>query len=74
MPVTIHVPLPEEAVECWAPAQARHLGDDRYLILDEAPDDPVWQFGKGDIVRCQLRKIGPQTTFTDKLVAFEISN
>jgi hypothetical protein len=74
MPQIIHIPLPDEAVDCWVPARAEHLSGDRYLILDEAPDDPVWQFGKGDIVRCRLRKIGPGTTLTDQLVAFELSN
>jgi hypothetical protein len=69
--VMIHVYLPEEAVDCWYPARAEHLGGDRYLILDEAPEDPVWQFAKGDIVRYRLQKLGTGIVFTDKLVAYQ---
>jgi len=50
---------------------AEDLGDNRYKILDEAPDDPVWEFGKGDVVRCRIQKLGKSTTFHDALVAFE---
>ena len=70
----IHVRLPEEATDCYFPVQADHLGGDRYRILDEAPDDPVWEFGRGDVVRCHYRKLAQQVTFTDKLVAYELSN
>jgi hypothetical protein len=69
--VTIHVYLPEERVDCWFPVHAEHLGGDRYCILDEAPDDPVWEFRKGDIVRCRFQKLEAGVTFEDKLVAYE---
>jgi hypothetical protein len=71
---TIHVYLPEEAVDCWYPVRAEHLGDDRYRILSEPPEDPVLEFGKDAIVRCKLQKLGAGIGFTDQLVAFEISN
>lgn len=57
MPETIHVYLPEEAVDCWFPVQAEHVADDVYRILDNAPDDPVWEFGRGDLVRCRVQKL-----------------
>jgi glutamate mutase epsilon subunit len=66
---TIHVYLPEEAVDCWFPVRAEHIRDDLYRILD-----PVWEFGKGDIVRCRIQKLGAGVTFEDCLVAFEKSN
>jgi hypothetical protein len=69
--VTIYVYLSDEAVDCWFPARAEHLGSDLYRILDEPPDDPVWEFGKGDVVRCRFQKLGSGTTFEDKLVAYE---
>ncbi|WP_217570106.1 hypothetical protein [Mesorhizobium sp. GbtcB19] len=74
---TIYVYLPEEAVDCWYPAKARHLADDLYVILDEAPNDPVWEFVKGDIVRCKFQPLRTGVEpMVDKLVAFEkvISN
>jgi hypothetical protein len=55
---TIHVYLSEEAVDCWYPVRAEHLGDDRYRILDEPPEDSILEFGKDDIVRCRLQKLG----------------
>jgi hypothetical protein len=68
---TIHIYLPEEAVDCWYPARAEHLGGDRYRILDEAPADPMWEFSKGDIVRCRAQKLGPGTAIEEPPVAFE---
>ena len=70
---TIYLYLPEEAVDCWRPCQAEHLGDDRYRILDDAPDDEVWEFKKGDIVRCRMTKLISVTTPDDCLVAFELA-
>ena len=70
----IHVRLPDEATDCYFPVRADHLGGDRYLILDEAPNDPVWEFGLGDVVRCRLQKLAAQTTYTDQLVAYELLN
>jgi hypothetical protein len=72
--VTINVYLPEEAVDCWYPVQAEHLGGDRYRILEEPESDPVLEFHKGEIVRCRLQKLGAGLIFEDKLVAYEISN
>jgi hypothetical protein len=71
---TIHVYLPEEAVDCWYPRRAEYLGDGLYRIIDENPLDPVCQFGKGDIVRCRKQKLMFGVTPTDTLVAYEISN
>jgi hypothetical protein len=70
--VTVFIYLPEEAVDCWCPAKARRIESDIYIILDDAPKDPVWEFGRGDIVRCRhqpLRK-GDEPT-RNELVAFE---
>ena len=70
--VTVYVYLPEEAVDCWHLARARHLENDLYVIVDNAPDDPVWEFGKGDVVRCRLQplRMGTEPPH-DQLVAFE---
>jgi hypothetical protein len=68
---TIHIYLLNEGVDTWYPVHAEHLGGDRYRILEEAPEDPVWQFGKDDVVRCRIQKLGSGTTFADALVAFE---
>ena len=69
---TIHVYLPEEAVDCWFPVQAEHVGDDRYRILEEPDSDPVLEFHKGDVVRCRIQKLGTGITFADALVAYEL--
>ncbi len=68
---TIHVYLPEEAVDSWYSARAEYLGGDRYRILDDAPADPVWEFGKGDIVRCRIQKLTKAIEPRDVLIAFE---
>ena len=72
---TIHVYLPEEAVDVWRPVAAEHLGGDLYRIVDGPPSDEVWQFNQGDIVRCKLRRLsGDFGCVTECLVAFEKSN
>jgi hypothetical protein len=40
-------------------------------ILDDAPDDEIWEFVTGDVVRCRLKKIGTghPEDFKDTLVA-----
>jgi hypothetical protein len=69
---TIHVYLPEEAVDCWFPVQAERVVDDVFRILDEAPADPVWEFGKGDLVRCRVQKlVEGGVRVHEGLVAFE---
>ena len=71
--VTIHLYLPEEAVDTWFPVRAEYLGDDRYRILEEPESDPVLEFHKGDVVRCRLRKLGRGIAFQDELVAYELA-
>jgi hypothetical protein len=70
--VTIYVYLPQEAVDCWVPVRAVPvISNDVFRILDEAPADPVWQFGKNDLVRCRVQKLVDGVTPVDRLVAFE---
>ena len=53
---TIHVYLPEEAVDCWYPVRAESLGGDLYRIIDPPPTDPVLEFGQGAVVRCRDKR------------------
>jgi hypothetical protein len=72
--VNSYIYLPEEAVDCWYPVQAEHLGGDRYRILEEPESDPILEFHNGEIVRCRFQKLGVGRTFEDELVAYEISS
>lgn len=68
---TIHAYLPEEAVDCWYPVRAEHIGDDLDRILDEAPNDPMWEFGQGEVVRCRRQPLyGDSGRLADRLVAY----
>jgi hypothetical protein len=54
-------------VEVWRPVEARHLGDDQYVISGATPPHETWEFQPGEVVRCRVR------TFSDGsigLVAF----
>jgi hypothetical protein len=53
--VTIFVELLEEGTECWRPVSAERLSEDTYRIVDAVPEDEVWQFQPGEIVRCKPR-------------------
>jgi hypothetical protein len=52
----IFVRLPDEAVEVWRPVQARNIGDDRYLILEQPYDreGERWEFEPGAEVTCAV--------------------
>lgn len=52
----IFVRLLDEAVEVWRPVQARNLGSDRYLILEQPYNREIerWEFEPGDKVSCAM--------------------
>jgi hypothetical protein len=53
---TIYVYLPNEAVDVWAPVDADHVQDEIYRIVDCRGEDDEVEFGKGELVRCRLRR------------------
>ena len=70
--VTIHAYLPEEAVDCWYPAQAESLGNDLYRIVSLDPADPALQHHQGDVVGCHVRTLsGDGGRSSECLVAYE---
>jgi hypothetical protein len=52
---TIYVALLAEATPVWRPVSSIPLGSDLYEIVGPIPEDEVWEFQPGDIVRCQDR-------------------
>ncbi len=56
-PTTVHVELLDEGTQCWRPVLAEPLGDDRYRLIGEQPEDETWPFSVGDIVRCEMREL-----------------
>jgi hypothetical protein len=53
--VKIFVELLDEGTKCWRPVSAERLSDDTYRIVDTVPDEEIWRFQPGDIVRCKQR-------------------
>lgn len=51
----IYVDVPGKPVKVWNPVEAVHVRGDCYLVLESSPDPErvYWQFGSGDIVRCE---------------------
>jgi hypothetical protein len=70
MATTVFVELLDEGVSVWRPLEADHLGGDRYRLIGEQPDDEVWPFVVGDVVKCELRTLSGGIT----LVAYEKAN
>ena len=68
--VEIHVALLGEGVDVWRPVLATPLGGGLYQITTANPDPEAerWQFGPGDIVRCEPHKFSEGT---NGLVAVE---
>ena len=50
MPQTIFVPLLNEGTPVWRPAKGEPLGNGRYRLYGEVPDDEEWAFAPGAIV------------------------
>jgi hypothetical protein len=55
---TIMVALLDEGVDVWRPVQARAIGEGLYRILGVDADvkEERWEFPRGAVVRCELRK------------------
>jgi len=51
---TIFVELIGEATPCWRPVEAEQLSDNSFRIIDAKPEDEIWKFDRGDVVRCKL--------------------
>jgi hypothetical protein len=56
---TIYVYLFDEGVDCWRPVEAVREGEDRYRIVsaNPHPEDERWEFGSGDLVICERRRL-----------------
>lgn len=57
---TLYVYLLDEGVDVWRPTEAIDLGDGLYELLptpDYDPEDEVWEFLPGTIVRVENKKL-----------------
>jgi hypothetical protein len=54
---TIYVYLPDEAVDVWRPVEAEELESGLYRILGPAPEDEIWEFPPGSIVRIEMKRL-----------------
>jgi hypothetical protein len=61
-PVQIHIRLLDEAVPVWRPVDAEHVGGDQYRVLGPIPEDEVWEFQPGEVVRCHLQSFADNKT------------
>ena len=76
MMTRIHVELLDEGVRCWRPVEAEKLSEDTYRITEKAPEDEVWEFNAGDVVRCRAEVMagdhgthGPVLVASERLIA-----
>ena len=55
----IFVFMPEEGVDVWRPVDAEAVGPCLFRIVspDPDPEDEVWEFKSGDVVRCEERAL-----------------
>jgi hypothetical protein len=56
----IYIPLEDEGVDVWRPAQAERLGDGSYRVLptpDYDPADEAWKFPPGSRVICEPKQL-----------------
>lgn len=65
---TIFVELLEEGTPCWRPVEAEYLGNELYRIVGVKPQDEVWAFSIGDVVKCEMKTFQADDP---KLIAIE---
>jgi len=53
----VYMPLLDEGTEVCRPIQAEPLGDGRYRVLGPVPEDGVWEFLPGSIVRLRQKSV-----------------
>ena len=56
---TIYVYLVDEGTDVWRPVEAGFVKDGVYQINPSCiiPETETWQFGPGDIVRCEQKRL-----------------
>lgn len=54
---TIYMYLLDEGVDVWRPVQAEKFGPELYRVLGPVPEEEVWQFPPGSIVRVQIKRL-----------------
>ena len=58
--IDVYMALLDEGVSVWRPAPAASLGNGLHVLLRPEgydPDDEVWEYPPGSIVRCERRRI-----------------
>ena len=66
---TIYVYLPDEAVDVWRPVEAEELDSGLYHILGPVPDEGIWEFPPGSVVRVEMKTLAHGVTPTLRPVA-----
>jgi hypothetical protein len=54
--IGVLMPLEDEGTEVWRPVETQLLSDDRFEIIGPMPDDEIWRYPPGSIVRCEVQK------------------
>ena len=59
----IYVALKEEGTEVWKPVEASEIENGIYKIVSEniTPEEELWEFNAGDLVRCVDKKFSDGT-------------
>ena len=52
----IYLPLLNEGTNVWRPVEAEQIGEDRYRIVQDQPEDEDWPVLPGTTVRCARRE------------------
>jgi hypothetical protein len=60
-PHCVYVALVGEAVDVWRPVAAEHVTGDAYRLCGPVPEDEVWEFQPGEVVRCEERSFDDGT-------------
>lgn len=67
----IYIELFEDGAQVWRPARAEPLASGLFRVLGPVPEDEIWAFPPGSIVRCKERNFSGGAC---ELVAYELGD
>ena len=54
--VEVLVRLLDERVDVWRPVSAEMVDPGHYRLRRPVPDEELWEFQPGEVVRCEIRQ------------------
>ncbi len=55
--IGILIPVEKDGAEILCPVQSELLADGRFEVIGPMPDDEIWRYPPGTVVRCEVQRL-----------------